>query len=650
MPLTFICVCVASILFMQWGIAPEDSHLSDFFKSDYVARLLFGERKVFLLTAIFIAVTYLALIALINRFWIATPFVTGIFIIFSVAQRIKIRLRKEPILPSDVALAGTDGDNIASFLTPGDKILIAHGIIAAITFAAICICLHYLLGSPRVVTFDSLRTYTISRIVLFVAPTVLICSFTANIGISDTWANRAATSMGDTPIMWETMGDASANGPLLSFLRYIRPNAMTKPEGYSKDALEEVAKRYESSAEQLNSTRTSNLADNTVIMILSESYSDPTRVPNISLNEDPMPNIRTIKNSTTSGLMLSSGYGGGTAGLEFQALTGLGTSNFNASLVSPYQQLVPSMKWTPTFNQQWSTSQAIHPFTGTFYLRNTNFKKFGFDHFWTDDGPEYVQHTERIDRNPYISDASAYTETLQRISENDQSQFVQLTTMQNHTGYNNWYDNNQFQATTIDGSVLSNTEKTSIDTYAKGVSYTDNATRDFLNSLNELQKPVTVIFYGDHLPGIYENASKDAKNSQALHETDYFIWSNSASSSAQTKLSSEESNYTSPNYLMAQAAEHTNSKVSPYLAFLTEMHTAIPAMEPAISAAKDWSSPDANSGQLYLDSSGNKINTSRLSEEQKSLLKDYKLIQYDITVGKNYLKDFGFMDLPEEKK
>jgi hypothetical protein len=39
-----------------------------------------------------------------------------------------------------------------------------------------------------------------------------------------------------------------------------------------------------------------------------------------------------------------------------------------------------------------------------------------------------------------------------------------------------------------------------------------------------------------------------------------------------------------------------------------------------------------------------------LSAEQKSLLKDYKLIQYDITVGKNYLKDLGFMDLPEEKK
>ena len=27
-------------------------------------------------------------------------------------------------------------------------------------------------------------------------------------------------------------------------------------------------------------------------------------------------------------------------------------------------------------------------------------------------------------------------------------------------------------------------------------------------------------------------------------------------------------------------------------------------------------------------------------------LADYKLIQYDITTGKNYLKDTSFMDLP----
>ena len=32
--------------------------------------------------------------------------------------------------------------------------------------------------------------------------------------------------------------------------------------------------------------------------------------------------------------------------------------------------------------------------------------------------------------------------------------------------------------------------------------------------------------------------------------------------------------------------------------------------------------------------------------ETKQLLADYQLIQYDITSGKNYLKDTDFMQLP----
>ena len=52
---------------------------------------------------------------------------------------------------------------------------------------------------------------------------------------------------------------------------------------------------------------------------------------------------------------------------------------------------------------------------------------------------------------------------------------------------------------------------------------TDQATQEFLNELDALDKPVTVVFYGDHLPGIYSSASEDDNNSLALHLTDYFI-------------------------------------------------------------------------------------------------------------------------------
>ena len=39
---------------------------------------------------------------------------------------------------------------------------------------------------------------------------------------------------------------------------------------------------------------------------------------------------------------------------------------------------------------------------------------------------------------------------------------------------------------------------------------------------------------------------------------------------------------------------------------------------------------------------------SDFDKKTQQLVDDYKLIQYDITTGRNYLKSLGFMDLPKQ--
>lgn len=413
--------------------------------------------------------------------------------------------------------------------------------------------------------------------------------------------------------------------------------------------MREVAARYEGEAEKINASRTSNLTDSTVVFILSESFSDPSRVPGLSVNKDSMPYIRSIKSSTTSGLMLSSGYGGGTANLEYMGLTGLSMANFDSSLTSPYQQLVPSEHWTPTVNQMWGVpenSLAYHPYESSMYSRATNYKKFGFSHFYTLTGSDVIKYQDKIDKSPYVSDEATYTSALEEIASGNANQFIQIITMQNHMPYHEWYANNDFTAESTTGTPLSEDEQTSIETYQKGVSITDQATRKFLEGLDRLDKPVTVVFYGDHLPGIYESASENDDNSLALHLTDYFIWSNKASGRQGTNIDSDA--YSSPNFFIAQAAEHMNAKVSPYLAFLTRMHAAIAAMEPpVVNQIQGWERiPEGQN--IYLDHAGNPMNEDEFDDATRQLLNDYKLIQYDITAGKGYLKDTDFMTLPNE--
>ena len=371
-------------------------------------------------------------------------------------------------------------------------------------------------------------------------------------------------------------------------------------------------------------------------------------MPGLKVNKDSMPKIREIKTNTTSGLMLSSGYGGGTANLEYMGLTGLSMANFDSSLTSPYQQLVPSEHWTPTINQMWGAARnsiGLHPYESSMYSRATNYKKFGFSHFYTLTGPDVISHQDKIDESPYVSDAATYKSTLEQVSKTKSNQFLQVITMQNHMPYHEWYKNNDFKAESTTGEPLGEDEQESIETYQKGASLTDDATADFLDQLDQLDKPVTVVFYGDHLPGIYSSASKDDGNSLALHLTDYFIWSNKASESQGTKV--DNSDYSSPNFFVAQAAEHMDAKVSPYLAFLTEMHEKISAMEPpVVNNIQGWDRiPEGQN--IYLNAKGEAMAAKDFDSETKQLLADYKLIQYDITTGNNYLKNLGFMDLPK---
>lgn len=614
----------------------------------FVSKMWTDGNFVFVLNVILVALLYLMLLMLFNRFWMASIVILAVGIIVAAIEHFKVEIRYEAILPADLGFLGSNTGNMLTFIPAGAHvtILVALGAFAVL-LALILVLRHFDGRKGRMIRTDNLSLNLTSRLILLLLPILVFALYCIHVSTTDSLANKFSRALGDTPSMWDSVYDAQRNGPLVAFTRQLNPKIMDKPSNYSEETMKKVAARYQKEAETINASRTNNLTDSTVVYVLSESFSDPSRVPGLKTNKDSMPNIRKIKAGTTSGLMLSSGYGGGTANLEYMGLSGLSMANFESSLSSPYQQLVPSQHWTPTINQLWGApvnSLGYHPYESSMYSRATNYKKFGFSHFYTLTGPDVIKYQDKIDESPYVSDKSSYDSALEGIKSGKTNKFIQIITMQNHMPYHEWYENNDYTAESTTGTPLGDDEQQSIETYQKGVEITDQATQEFLNELDALDKPVTVVFYGDHLPGIYSSASEDGNNSLALHLTDYFIWSNKASSSQGNKAS--DAAYSSPNFFVAQAADHMNAKVSPYLAFLTEMHSKIAAMEPpVVNKVQGWDRiPEGQN--IYLDQNGNPMSTDDFDKETKQLLADYKLIQYDITAGKNYLKDTDFMTLP----
>ena len=625
------------------------------------------------LNMIALVLFYLLLVTLVNRFWVGTALFGAFVMVFAVATKIKITMRSEPIIPSDLGfLSGGGGGgagDVASFVTDDSRPLVNTAIAWLVWFVVICVILQFA-DKRRAFIYCSWRHPIagpknifglICRILAPIVSVLLLISYAGVLSNPQAPQRKTLSKIGYSPTLWNVQQDAETNGALTTFLSLTRVKAMEDEPEYSQAAMQQIKNRYTQAADEINAQRSQNLTDNTVVMILSESFSDPNRVPNVHFGIDPMPNIRALGQTTTSGLMLSPGYGGGTANIEFQQMTGLNMANFSDTLLSPYQQLVATRPKFYSFNQMWnehcgdeySTSCSIgyHPFKQFFYLRGVNYKKFGFSHLYTLDSDPKIAHGEAYvgpnGTKTEVSDEEAYKNVVEEIrtntEQNKPSQYIQLITMQNHAPYPDLYGaENEFHGVNETPDTVP--ERGIIATYAKNVQRTDEATANFLNELDGIDKPITVVFYGDHLPGIYNTANADKNNALTLHETNYFIWSNRASASHDVKLPESDAAYTSSNYFMTQAAEQMNARISPYLALLDELHAEVPAMSRSVNAGV-WS---AKGEPTLLDDNGEVIDTNTLSSKAKQLLADYKMVQYDMSVGKNYLMDMGFMDIPKQ--
>ena len=323
------------------------------------------------------------------------------------------------------------------------------------------------------------------------------------------------------PMMWDQQENYRHNGFLLAFAFNIPMANVQAPQGYGADVITDIA------PERLPATFFGGRnAD--VIMVMSESLWDPTRLSNATLSPDPMPTIR----ANASGNLFSPEFGGMTANVEFEALTGFSNAFLPYGSI-PYQQYVrrPLPSLATFFASKGYTTRAFHPFQSWFWNRSNVYQSLGFQSFMSEENMPVMDK-----RGQFTSDDALTKEIIRTADQTKEPFFFFAVTLQGHGPY----EKNRYAKNTIDvqSASLSPENRDSLATYAQGVREADSSLKALMDWAKKRRRETIIVLFGDHLPplgnvytetGYMPDVVATRKASVSVmkreHETPLVVWS-----------------------------------------------------------------------------------------------------------------------------
>lgn len=454
-----------------------------------------------------------------------------------------------------------------------------------------------------------------SRFAMLVLSVTIVYCY---VNYDKTFVKKYFALAGIEQIAWDQRGNYDYNGFVFGTLFNLQSVSMSKPENYSQETVKQIAEKYRLEANKINETRIAAGSEEikpNIIFMMSEAFWDPTRLSTLEFSEDPMQNLRQIMSEQSSGLLLSPVFGGNTANTEFEALTGFSMYNILPGSI-PYQDSMEKKKQVPSIvsileDENYDTL-ALHAYKKMFYKRDRVYNTLGFNNFI---GDSDMRYQNALVENTSISDQSVVDEVLYQLEQKDVPTFMHVVTMQNHfPAYEGKYGKE-----TISIKGLTQETTAELEAYSQGIKESDIAMQNLFEGLEKLDRPTIVVFFGDHLPSlnsvVYKQGGFPDENSnegkKLYSETPLLIYSTN-------KLDKKELNTISPAYLGVSLFDLLNKPVTPYYAMLEELKSKLPGLKSGIT----------------INSQG-KLNA-ELESEEKDLLAEYELIQYDLLMGNQY--------------
>jgi phosphoglycerol transferase MdoB-like AlkP superfamily enzyme len=433
-------------------------------------------------------------------------------------------------------------------------------------------------------------------------PALVFVGFNLEAGTYSWYRDR----MQIAPKMWDQTANYDHNGFSAAFMLNIPMAKVAAPAGYSRSAMEamDAPGAVSVPAEKPD-----------IVMVMSESFWDPTLLPGVDFDADPIAATRRLM----SGQVFSPEFGGMTANVEFEALTGFSNAFLPFGAI-PYQQYIrrPVPSLASFLGEQGYVTRALHPFRAGFWNREAVYESLGFQDFRSSEDMRRLKK-----RGGQVSDLAFADEIIRQAEAVEQPLFFFAVTIQGHGPYpaKRYPD-----ATVKVDTVGKESARGSIRTYAEGLRDADRMLSRLVDWAKKRERPTIIVYFGDHLPplgsvyketGFLEDnvAPRTGPAAEMLknRQTPLVLWSNQGGQVAEVGT-------VSPMFLPLHVLDMAGMSHPHYTGFLRRVHDRFRVID----------------RHLLIDRRRGGIADWQRREPDDPLLSDFRRLQYDLMFGERY--------------
>lgn len=468
---------------------------------------LFALLNLAIVAAIILIVYFAAL-----RSRVALGIALAAFFVAGIANGFVVEFRGQPVLLSDILALST-----AAEVATGYSYVITDEMLLSLIVLEALLCALAVLPKAKATRFAAVADISIAA--LFA---MIFAMWYDTTSISEEYEC--------TVDAWSSRESYEEQGAILCLLQRAQDLVPQTPEGYS---IQEAESIRELIAEPYLGEGFSDeeLAEApSIVVIMNETFSDISAFEAVSDSyEGPTRFKAARRDALLSGDIYVSALGGSTCNSEFEFLTGA-----SVGLLGPgiYPYMLYSMEGVDNVASYLSElgygTTAIHPAEATNWRRNIIYDQMGFDTFYD---IETMRDSETI--RGLVTDAATYDIVLDILETQEAPQFIFDVTIANHGGYQTGEIPEDEQLhTTVNGA-----NDAGVDEYISLIERSDIEFAEFLEDLQQLDRPVVVCMFGDHQSG-YADALAEASlgievkdmtldQAQERFVTPYIVWTNS---------------------------------------------------------------------------------------------------------------------------